>query len=457
MTRPRLIIGAASSGSGKTSVALALAAAFRRRGLRVQTFKAGPDFLDPAWLALASGRPCYNLDGWMSGETYVKELFDRAAEACDLALIEGVMGLFDGASATSLEGSTAELARWFEAPVLLVVNAHGAARSVAATVAGFARFEPGVRIGGVIANWCGSERHAAWVAESLRAADQPPLLGSLPRGAFPALPSRHLGLAAPPSGGAFEEFAAAAEQRLALDEILSLAGTAPPLASPARSAGVAPEASVRLGVAHDAAFHFYYPDNLEALEAAGSRLAPFSPLTDSRLPEDLDGLYIGGGYPEEHARELSANGSMLECVRAFAASGRPVYAECGGLMYLSQGIETAGGERRPMAGLLPAWTRMLPKRKALGYVEASPEGVSFFASPGETLRGHEFHYSELGPLDGAAAEWRPAYRLRRRRDATSATEGFQRGSVVASYVHLHFASHPGAARRFVRACQESRS
>lgn len=459
MTCPRLVIGATGSGLGKTSVTLALAAAFRRRGLRVQTFKAGPDFLDPTWLALASGRPCYNLDGWMCGQRYVENLFPRAASGADIALIEGVMGLFDGADPASLEGSTAELARWFEAPVLLLVNAQGAARSVAATVSGFARFEPGVTVAGVIANSCGSERHAAWMTESLRAAGQPPLVGTLPRGALPSLPSRHLGLVTAPRGGApgdaFDHFAAAGERHLDLEAILALARSAPPMAaSPPAEAACTP--SVRLGVAEDEAFHFYYPDNLEAIEAAGAALVRFSPLHDACLPEDLDGLYLGGGYPEEHVAGLSANTSMLESVREFAAAGRPVYAECGGLMYLSRGIETLDGAGHAMVGLLPAATRMLARRKALGYVEASLECDSLFASSGQTLRGHEFHYSEVVSRDEDAVDWRPAYRLSRRREASATREGLQRGRVLASYVHLHFASQPGAARRFVRACEESR-
>jgi cobyrinic acid a,c-diamide synthase len=454
MERPRLVIGGTGSGCGKTSVAVAVAAAFRRRGLSVQTFKAGPDFLDPAWLAAASGRPCYNLDGWMCGEDYVRGLLLRAGGDCDLVLIEGVMGLFDGASSTSIEGSTAELARWLDSPVLLVVNAHGAARSVAAAVAGFAGFEPGVRIGGVIANSCGSERHAGWVSDALRGAGQAPLMGALPRGAFPSLSSRHLGLAAPPPGAALDAFARAAEQHLQLDAILALAHAVPPLVLPEARDPDAQEGPARVGVAQDAAFHFYYPDNLAALETAGATLVRFSPLTNERLPAGLDGLYLGGGYPEEHAAALSANRAMREDVRVFAASGRPVYAECGGLMYLSQGIETTGGERHPMAGVLPVWTRMLTRRKALGYVEATAENDSLFAAAGQTLRGHEFHYSELIPAAGAGADWRPAYRLARRREEARAPEGFQRGRVLASYAHLHFASHPGAASRFVRACRE---
>lgn len=455
MKCPRLIIGATSSGSGKTSVTVALAAAFRRRGLSVQTFKAGPDFLDPAWLAAASGRPCFNLDGWMCGGDYVRGLFLRTAADCDIALIEGVMGMFDGASPTSIEGSTAELARWLDAPVVLVAKAHGAARSVAAMVAGFAGFEPGVRVGGVIANSCGSERHAAWIADALRASAQAPLLGAVARDAFPKLPGRHLGLAGPSAGADFDAFADAAERRLKLDALLALAHSAPRLTPCAWCIPAGNVGPVRLGIAQDAAFHFYYPDNLAALEDAGATLVRFSPLAGG-LPPDLDGIYIGGGYPEEHAAELSANRAIREDIRAFAASGRPVYAECGGLMYLSQGIETTGGERHAMTGVLPVWTRMLTRRKALGYVEVTSEDDSLLSPAGETLRGHEFHYSELVPTAEAAEDWRPAYRLRRRQEETSHPEGFQLGRVLASYVHLHFASHPGAASRVVRACQEGR-
>ncbi len=451
MRCPRLVIGATGSGLGKTSVTLALIAAFRRRGLCVQTFKAGPDFLDPTWLARASGRPCYNLDGWMCGRPYAENLLRRATCGADIAVIEGVMGLFDGAEPAALAGSTAELARWLDAPVLLVVNAHGMARSVAATISGFARFEPGVTVAGVIANSCGSERHAAWIAESLRAADLPPLMGTLPRGTLPSLPSRHLGLVAAPAAPNFDEFADAAERHLAPDAILAMAQSAPPIAEP-ESSPAASETTVRLGVAEDAAFYFYYPDNLEALEAAGAELVRFSPLSDPCLPAGLDGLYIGGGYPEEHAAALSANAGMLASVREFAASGRPVYAECGGLMFLSQGIETLDGVRHGMVGVLPVRTRMLPRRKALGYVETSPEQDSLFAGQGACMRGHEYHYSEIIN----SGDWRPAYRLRRRRDASAVAEGFQRGRILASYVHLHFASYPDAARRFVRHCEESR-
>ncbi|MGD0092841.1 MAG: cobyrinate a,c-diamide synthase, partial [Planctomycetota bacterium] len=435
-------------------------------GLRVQTFKVGPDFLDPTYLALASQRPCYNLDGWMTGRDYVLRLFARAAAGADLAVIEGVMGLFDGADPCTNAGSTAEIALWLDAPVLLAVNAHGAARSLAAMVRGFCEFDSSLRIAGVIANQAGSARHARWLEDSLAAAGLPQLLGAIPRGAFPALPSRHLGLVSADrqslSGEVLNSLADALERNVSLDAVMQFAASAPPCTAgvpPAEpQAGGTPavhsaETRLKLGVAQDRAFHFYYPDNLEALQAQGCELVRFSPLADAQLPAGLKALYLGGGYPEEYAAELAANKTMLAGIRAFAASGRTVYAECGGLMYLAEGLQTVAGERHALAGVLPLWTRMLPRRKALGYVEVTLTQDALWGARGSTLRGHEFHYSELlGPaaLDGL---WRTVYSVQSRRAPQPAAEGFQRGRVLASYVHAHFASRPEAVKSFTANCE----
>lgn len=457
MNIARLIIAGAQSGVGKTSLTAGLAALFRRRGLRVQTFKVGPDYLDPTWLAQASGRCCYNLDGWMTSREYVEELFDRVAEKADIALIEGVMGLFDGADPASSEGSTAEVARWLEAPVMLVVNAHGLARSLAAMVQGYAHFERDVRIEGVIANQCGSERHASWLKESLQAADLPPLVGAVGRGALPEMPRRHLGLVtsstAEKSPDFFERLADALEKSLDVEAILRLARAAPARKGGHRAAAANTKKTCRLGIARDAAFHFYYPDNLEALEQAGCELAPFSPLRDHALPEGLDGIYLGGGYPEEHAAALSDNRGMLEDIRHFTERGGAVYAECGGLMYLSTGIETVDGKRHPQVGLLPGWTRMSGGRKALGYVEVKLTEDTFWGNCGAQLRGHEFHYSELVGGPAKNREWKTVYEVRHRRSEQAVREGFQRGRLLATYVHAHFASRPTAVRKFVRCLQ----
>jgi cobyrinic acid a,c-diamide synthase len=472
---PRLVIAATGSGQGKTSIALGLVRALVQQGLRVQTFKVGPDFLDPTYLALASGRTCYNLDGWMTSRDYIGRLVARTTADADLAVIEGVMGLFDGAEAAQLDGSTAEIAHWLDAPVLLVVHAWGAARSLAATVHGFTHFQPGVRIAGVLANHVGSPRHAAILTESLAAAELPPLLGAIPRGGLPALASRHLGLVIADQANCapaiLDALASGVQQHVKLPQLLEIARSAPPLTtesvvgrrqSAIRGGGedvehlaevpLHPSAvrrtPVRLGIARDAAFHFYYPDNLESLEEAGAVFVPFSPLDDKTLPADLDGLYIGGGYPELFAERLSANESMRVAVNRWAASGRSIYAECGGLMYLSRALQTAEGRTFPMAGVLPMQTVMRSKFQALGYADVLLTAAAPWGAAGATCRGHEFHYSEIGADDSRAAGWLPVYAVRRRR-GESDCEGFCKGPILASYVHLHWASRPAVACHLV--------
>ncbi len=454
---PRIVVAGANSGVGKTSVSLALVSALTRRGLRVQAFKVGPDYLDPTYLSVASGRPCYNLDGWMTSRDYVRQLLVKATQEADIAVIEGVMGLFDGADFARNDGSTAEIAMWLDAPVLLVVNVHGVARSIAPIVKGFADFEPDLKLAGVVANHCGSEKHGRWLAESLKASSLPELVAAVPRGAFPQLPSRHLGLVT-------------ANDRLLDREILDKLAQAfetyastEKIVDTARGAGeiLLPESGERsysghgrfnIGIAHDAAFHFYYADNLEALEAAGCRLVRFSPLDDESLPQGVDALYFGGGYPEEFGQQLSENRTMIDSIREFAHSGKPVYGECGGLMYLSQGIETRDGQRHPLTGLLPVWTRMLDRLKSLGYVEVTLDSDSLFGKPGAVLRGHEFHYSELLGDPAEDGTWTPVYRVRHRRTDTDTPEGFQNGNILLSYVHLHFASRSDAIEHFVSKC-----
>lgn len=446
---PTIVVAGTNSGVGKTSVTLGIVALLARRGYRVQTFKVGPDYLDPTYLALASGRPCYNLDGWMTSEGYVKDLFSRTTTDADVAVVEGVMGLFDGADTSSSEGSTAEIACWLSAPVLLVVNANGMSRSIAAVVHGFTTFTPELRIAGVVANHCGSERHRSWIKDSLQSASLPPLVGALERGTLPELPSRHLGLRTAQPGDEFdrvlEQLAEASERSIDVSKVLALKKTGN---SSAHQRSRTPK-RVRLGVARDEAFHFYYPDNLEVLEEAGCELVPFSPLHDHSLPADLHGIYIGGGYPEEHAARLSANRSMLSSIREYATDGI-VYAECGGLMYLSEGIESLTGEKHHLVGVLPAWTRMCARRRSLGYTEVSLSRDCLFGKRGDRLRGHEFHYSELTSSLAVPI----AYEVRRRRSERVMQEGFLQRGVLASYVHLHFASQPNAAARFVKCLEE---
>jgi cobyrinic acid a,c-diamide synthase len=451
---PSLVIAGTHSGVGKTSFTLALARALTRRGVKVQTFKVGPDFLDPTYLALASGRPCYSLDGWMAGHDHCRRLFARATADADCALVEGGMGLFDGADVQSDEGSTAEIARLLDAPVILVVNVHGMGRSFAALVKGYTTFRTDLRFTGIVANHCGSGRHAALLSDSLQAACLPPLLGAIPRGAFPELASRHLGLVTADRGQLPESLLDALAD--ALERNLSLETLFPKMPTKTKKTIGEPEFAsshgrLRLGVARDAAFHFYYQDLFDALRTSGCEVVFFSPLDDRRLPEGLSGLYLGGGYPELHAERLAENGEMLAAIRVYADSGRPLYAECGGLMVLSQGVE-ANGRFYPFAGVLPTRTRMLPARKALGYVEVALTEDSLWGRRGELLRGHEFHYSELidDPLSDPA--WRTVYSLRRRRKDTVETEGYQNGAILASYLHLHYASRPAAVARFLERC-----
>jgi cobyrinic acid a,c-diamide synthase len=458
VTCPRLVIAGSGSGVGKTSFAVGLARGLARQGLRVQTFKVGPDFLDPSYLTMASGRTCYNLDGWMTSREYVGRLFAQATADADIALIEGVMGMFDGASPNTLEGSTAEIALWLNAPVLLVVNAHGAARSLAATVKGFAQFEPGVSVAGVIANYGGSQRHGDWLSESLASAATAPLLGMLPRGSLPALSSRHLGLVAADQADlsikSFDAIADVCEQHVDMSAIVGLARSTSGFdVEEPSSPEVRWPRKIRWGIARDAAFHFYYADNLESLARAGVEWAPFSPLSDMRLPADLDGLYFGGGYPEMYAAQLANNAEMLADVRRFATSGRPIYAECGGLMYLGQTLATPAGVRYPLAGVLPIETAMREKLKVLGYAEVTWAADSLWGTAGQTARGHEFHYSEITAEEGAAEGWQPAYTVCRRR-AESVCGGFLKNRILAGYVHLHWASRPDAVHHFLSCCEQ---
>jgi len=457
VVRP-LLIAAPASGSGKTTVTLALLAALRSRGLQVAPFKVGPDFIDPGHHAFAAGRTSRNLDGWMCGRDGVAQSFAAGCRNADVALIEGVMGLYDGARGDSDAGSSAEIARWLDARVLLVIDARSQARSVAALVKGFVDFEPQLQFAGVILNRVGSERHAQLLREALASTPGlPPLLGCLPRDAEVELPSRHLGLVTADDHAVdYARLGAWLEQQLDLEALLAQC-VSPPLKKGGQGGFPAPDeiplnppltkgevkAKVRIGVARDQAFCFCYPENLEALQAAGAELKFFSPLEDSALPEGLDGLYLPGGYPELHAAQLASNRSHLEAIRTFATSDKPVYAECGGLIYLSQGV----GDH-DFVGLVPVRARMLEKRKALGYRQVTLQRDSPLGPAGTVARGHEFHYSELDWPTGSSR----AYRLQRVDGEPLGEEGYVDDNLLASYVHLHFASNPVLAVNFVRSC-----
>ncbi|MFH9956497.1 cobyrinate a,c-diamide synthase [Streptomyces roseolus] len=442
----RLVIAAPSSGAGKTTVATGLMAAFASRGLAVSPHKVGPDYIDPGYHALATGRPGRNLDAYMCGTELIAPLFAHGSRGCDLAVVEGVMGLYDGAAGQGELASTAQVAKLLRAPVVLVVDASSQSRSVAALVHGFASWDPEVRLGGVILNKVASDRHETLLREALEESGVP-VLGVLRRAPAVATPSRHLGLipVAERQAQAVEAVAAQAEQVLAgcdLEGLLALARSAPPLSASEWSPSVVvPPGGGRpvVAVAGGAAFTFSYAENAELLTAAGAEVVTFDPLRDEALPEGTRGLVVGGGFPEMYAAELAANEPLRKAVAELAASGAPVAAECAGLLYLARSLDGT-----PMCGVLDADARM-SERLTLGYRDAVAVGDSVLAAAGTRVRGHEFHRTVIEPGAGAHAAWGL-------RQPEPRVEGFVRGGVHASYVHTHWAGAPGIAARFVGHC-----
>lgn len=460
-----MLIAAPASGSGKTTVALALIATARRRGLVVQPFKVGPDFIDPGHHTRLAGRATRTLDGWMLGVDGCRASFAAAMADADVAIVEGMMGLFDGCSPASDTGSTAEIAKWLRLPVVLVIDAGAMARSAAAVVRGFRDFDPDVAIAGVIFNRVGGVGHLALLRSALAAAGLPPCLGGLPLDPALTLPERHLGLfTAPEVTLAPDVLADAAERHLDVDAILRLAaestvsrrgqvadeprGVEPTSATRSRASGGA-HPTTTIAVARDAAFSFYYPENLDLLAAAGATLVEFSPLRDACLPAGASGVYLGGGYPEVYAAGLAANAPLLATLRTFAAAGGLVYAECGGLMLLGEALEDERGNVHAMAGVLPLRTRMLPQRLAIGYREVT---VACDFLPAVVARGHEFHRSTLDEASVPASLAR-AYVVSDPTTGAQAREGFVVGRTLASYVHLHFGSAPALAGGLVAAAR----
>jgi cobyrinic acid a,c-diamide synthase len=449
---PTLVIAGVASGVGKTTFTLGLLEVLRRRGLVVQPFKVGPDFIDPGFHGLVAGRPSHNLDGWLCSREFVRDLVARQAAEADLALVEGVMGCFDGRGATSEEGSTAEVAKWLSAPVVLVVDARAMARSAGAIVLGFERFDPDLDLAGVVFNRVASETHWRWLRETVSARCRATPLGYLPRRDSLSLPERHLGLVTAAEHGLshalLDELVAAIEGSVDVDRLLQLAKSsirpsdadAPPLG------GHGAVARARIGVARDVAFQFYYPANLDFLRRAGAELVFWSPLDDAELP-DVDALYLGGGYPEVHAGRLAANVPMREAVKAFALAGHPVYAECGGLLYLTDALEDEAGILQPMVGLLPTVGRMAPKRLTLGYAEVELTQATPLGPAGTLARGHEFHASRIDPVPETVSR---AYTVRMSRGGPARAEGYLIGETLMSYVHLHFGSNPEVADSLVR-------
>ncbi|WKE72380.1 cobyrinate a,c-diamide synthase [Streptomyces sp. WP-1] len=455
---PRLVVAAPSSGSGKTTVATGLMAAFAARGLAVSPHKVGPDYIDPGYHALATGRTGRNLDAYLCGPELIAPLFLHGARGCDLAVVEGVMGLYDGAAGEGELASTAQVAKLLGAPVVLVVDASAQSRSVAALVHGFVSWDPRVRVGGVILNKVGSARHEALLREALESVGVP-VLGVLRRAPLVETPSRHLGLVP------------VAERRgVAVDAVAEMAALVaggcdlPALERLARSAGAVPGGSApwtpdfspthdhpsqrtgrprpKIAVAGGPAFTFSYAEHTELLTAAGADVVTFDPLRDEELPDGTAGLVIGGGFPEVYTAELSANKPLRAAVSELAERGAPIAAECAGLLYLCRELDGS-----PMCGVLDATARMA-ERLTLGYRDAVAVGDSVLAGAGTRMRGHEFHRTVVEPGAGAVPAWGFWGRERR-------VEGFVQRGVHASYLHTHWASEPGVAHRFVERCRTS--
>ena len=452
---PRIVIAGLAGDVGKTLLSAGLIRAFRRRGLDVAPFKKGPDYIDPAWLAAAAGRAACSLDSFlMSSESITGAL--ACARDADLAVVEGNRGLFDGLDAEGTH-STAELAKRIRAPLVLVLDVSKSTRTVAALVLGCLVLDAGLPLAGVILNRVGTARQERVIREAIVRATRVPVLGAIPRLSFDHLPSRHLGLVMPGERedreSALDAVADAVERGVDLDAIKFLADEAPSLAWPgeARVGEPRPARPIKVGILKDHAFSFYYPENLAALEVQGATLVPLSPLRDRELPA-IDALYAGGGYPEAHAAALAANTGFRTALAARIANGLPVWAECGGLMYLATALR-CGGQRHEMVGALPIEIEQTGRPQGHGYVEACVDGENPFLALGTRLRGHEFHYSRLygnAPVTTALA-LDSGVGVGNRRD------GIVAGHVFASYLHLFAPGAPDWAPAFVRVARETRA
>lgn len=444
---------------GKTVLTLALARSLMNRGMRVRCFKVGPDFIDPGFHTAVTGRDCINLDGWMMGRQACIDTVARHCADTEVVLVEGVMGLYDGFDGTGEDGSTAQIAKWLDLPAVLVIDGQSLARTAGAIALGLQAFDRELAVAGVLFNRVAGPRHFDHVRDGVRCGGALPVFGYVSPDEQWQVPERHLGLVTAGEIASLHRRVSAwcgrFEKTVSVEAILDACGViaCPSAAAPGGPAGGRVKA--RIGIARDAAFCFYYRDNLDLLERFGAELVFFSPLDEQRLPPDLDGLYLGGGYPELHVRRLSENEPMRSAISRFCSSGRPVYAECGGFLYLLESIRDTRGTAYPLAGVFPARAVMNDRRVRLGYVEVRTGPGCPFADEGAVLRGHEFHYSDITEMPASVER---CYGMYRRKTGARVTEGYCSGAVLASYVHLHFASCPDFALRFVERCaREGRS
>ncbi|OFW58991.1 MAG: hypothetical protein A2W01_09990 [Candidatus Solincola sediminis] len=455
-----VMIAGMSSDSGKTTITLSLISALRKKGLKVQPFKVGPDYIDPGHHSAAASRPSHNLDGWMIPQQANVEIFHRASSTADIAVIEGVMGLFDGLDGRDQSGSSAEMAGMLRVPVILAVDASAMGRSAAAAVWGFSSFDPNLDLAGVIFNNVGGPSHEEILREALTSRCDIPCLGCLYREGSIHIDDRHLGLVTASemkeAGHIFGRLAELALSRLDLDLLMNIAGqaTIPAVSGKERLfKGENIGLKIPLAVAMDKAFNFYYQANLDLLEDAGAEIIPFSPLEETTIPAGVRGLYIGGGYPELFAAELADNRTMRESLRGKIAEGIPVFAECGGFMYLCDSLVAKDGREYPMLGIIPGRTVMTASLQALGYIEAAIANDSPLGAAGLVLRGHEYRWSKAE----LNRDVKPAYDVSSAPPRVSGTKsGFAERNIIAGYEHLHFASRPEAASKFLETMRKQK-
>lgn len=445
---PRIVVAGTHSGVGKTTVTLALTKALRAKGLKVACFKCGPDYLDPTYHERASSRKVYNLDSWLMPRETLISTFVKGAKDADIAIIEGVMGLYDGVDPTKDRSSTAEIAKWLDAPVALVVDASGMSRSIAAIARGFRDFDSKLDFAGVICNRVGSKKHLQLLEKALS-----PLcvFGGFTKNKD-SFPERHLGLVTASRGdipeSPFESWGENAISNINIAKLVEVAKRASPINSQNESLWIEKAVGVkRIGYALDEAFHFYYDYNLNLLESYGAQLVPFSPIKNKEIPKDLDALIFGGGYPEVYAEELSNNESMKNSIREFSKQKKVIYGECGGLIYLSNSLALSASEQAySMVGLINADVKMEDRLKALGYIEVETSKDSFLGPKSTSFKGHQFRYSQI-KYHGDQDEH--LYSVCRFRDKKIFKEGYGGGHVLGSYVHAHWGSNPDIAKNFV--------
>lgn len=449
----RFVLAGTGSGVGKTTFTIGIMRALMKRGLSVQGFKCGPDYIDPTYHTAVTKRPSRNIDSFMMEYDVVRDIVARASKDADVSIIEGVMGFYDGKSPLSNEGSAAQISELTNSPVILIVNGASMARSVAAIVKGFQMLDENANIVGVIANQLGSKSHFEIVKTAIEAECGVPVIGYLPKGAVPTLPSRHLGLVPAIERGDlddyFDELANAIEETVDLDQLLEIT-EAPEIKVDFSIFEKKPDRkSVHIAVAKDAAFNFYYEENLELLRGYGAEIHFFSPLYNEKVPPQAQGLYIGGGFPEEFAEQLSENTVSKNSIRSAIEKGLPTLAECGGFMYLTQSITNRAGETYEMLGVIEGHIKMQEKLAALGYREITGVTGNFLINENEHAKGHEFHYSTY-----EGNHQTPAYFSKGRFRAQH--EGYLRNNLVAGYTHFHFASNPKLVQNWLEKCLEEK-